>query len=180
MTKRYTSSDIDYKSIKGRKERSGREENKIRIIVINSAFLSCHCFEVSYLKDHFLFLTKRGPSFTCQLGVCVGKHQRGTLLRSLLGTCDLTSEAGWQGRKAGDALWRSGPAVHQLDELEQIITVYLVYCAPQIPFFFFFLTNWRFVATLHCQMIAFFSNKVIFHIRYVHWFFLWLLWWLRQ
>ena len=60
VTERYTSRDIDYQSIKGRKERSGREEDKIRIIVINSAFLSCHCFEVSYLKDHFLFLTKEG------------------------------------------------------------------------------------------------------------------------
>lgn len=54
---------IWYLSIKGeRKERNGREEDKIRITWINSIFLSCNFFEISYEEDYFLFLAKRGQS----------------------------------------------------------------------------------------------------------------------
>lgn len=136
LTERYTSQDIDCQSIKGRKERSGREEDKIRIIVINSTFLSCHCFEVSYLKDHFLFLTKRGPSFTCQLGVCVGKHQRHA---PALTAGDIWSDlggrlTGQKGRRCTVEFWGCcSPTGWPWTNNYRHISLY---CASQIPFFF--------------------------------------------
>lgn len=36
----------------------------MRIILINSTFLSCNCAGVPYLKHYFLFLSKRVPSIS--------------------------------------------------------------------------------------------------------------------
>ena len=44
-----------------------------------------------------------------------------------------------------------------------------LYCASQIPVFF--KTNWRFVATLHCHMIAFFSNNLLNKVCILFFFF---------